>query len=77
LKMVIAGITVSSSKYTNNGYAVRTILRLYARSVLGWQAIPQDWLYNLELTEEIIQIADDLLIGYRNDDEWGQKYPGW
>ena len=44
---------------------------------LGQQAIPQDWLYNLELTEEIIQIADDLLIQYRNDDEWRQKYPGW
>jgi len=44
---------------------------------LGRQAISQDWLYNLELTEEIIRIADDLLIHYRNDDEWKQKYPGW
>ena len=44
---------------------------------LGQPAIPQDWLYNLELTEETIQIADDLLIQYRNDDEWRQKYPGW
>jgi len=44
---------------------------------LSRQAIPQDWLYNLELTEEITQIADDLLIQYRNDIEWRQKYPGW
>ena len=44
---------------------------------LGVGAIPEDWLEKLELREVIAQLADDLLVGYREGDEWWQRYPGY
>ena len=29
-----------------------------------------------ELQDEITQLADDVLIGYRDGDEWWRRYPG-
>lgn len=44
---------------------------------LGLDAIPANWLQQVELAEVLIQIADDLLIGYQDTEEWQKKYPGW
>ena len=44
---------------------------------LGVGAIPDEWLEKLELREVITQLADDLLIGYREGDGWWEKYPGY
>jgi len=46
-------------------------------TLLGVEAIPARWLEALELREEITAVADDLQAGYRDTDEWHQRYPGW
>ena len=43
---------------------------------LGAGAIPPGWIERLELREEILAIADDLRIRYRDDDAWRTRYPG-
>lgn len=43
---------------------------------LGMDAIPKEWIKKVELKDEIIQIADDLLLGYQEGGEWWNKYPG-
>jgi len=44
---------------------------------LGVSAIPKEWLEKLELREVITQLADDLLVGYREGDEWWHRYRGY
>ena len=44
---------------------------------LGEDAIPPDWLDALELREEITAVADDLVTGWRDGDEWWMRYPGF
>lgn len=44
---------------------------------LGVSEIPEEWIRNVELSEVITEIADDLLIRFRSDDEWWQRYPGY
>ncbi len=44
---------------------------------LGVGAIPGDWLAKLELREVITELADDLLVNYREGHDWWQKYPGY
>lgn len=44
---------------------------------LGVNAIPQDWINKVELRNEIIQVADDLLSRYKTGKEWWNKYPGY
>jgi ADP-ribosylglycohydrolase/protein-tyrosine phosphatase len=46
-------------------------------ALLGEGAIPQSWLNDLELRDVIEEIAEDLFVTYRNEDEWYDKYPGW
>jgi ADP-ribosylglycohydrolase len=46
-------------------------------TLLGEAAIPREWLAELELRSEIEALADDLLVGHRNDDEWRRRYPPW
>jgi ADP-ribosylglycohydrolase len=43
---------------------------------LGMDAIPKEWINKVELKDEIIQIADDLLSRYQEGGEWCNKYPG-
>lgn len=42
---------------------------------LGVNNIPKEWIDKVELAEVIFQIADDLLIGYQDNDEWLRRYP--
>jgi len=44
---------------------------------LGLSAIPHRWVSELELSDLIRQISQDLWIRYLPDDAWYQKYPGW
>jgi ADP-ribosylglycohydrolase len=44
---------------------------------LGFSKIPSDWIENVEMGEVILQIADDLLIGYQDTGEWRERYPGY
>lgn len=42
---------------------------------LGVNALPGEWLEKLELCEVITELADDLMVGYREGEDWWQKYP--
>lgn len=44
---------------------------------LGVKQIPSEWVKNVELSESILQIADDLLIRHLDTKEWWNRYPGY
>ncbi len=44
---------------------------------LGISSIPKEWIENIELKAEIIQLSDDLLAGYESEKGWEEKYPEW
>ncbi|MCS5421733.1 MULTISPECIES: ADP-ribosylglycohydrolase family protein [Psychrilyobacter] len=44
---------------------------------LGISSIPKKWTDNVELFYEIVELADDLLICFKDKNEWWKKYPGW
>ncbi len=44
---------------------------------LGIEGIPAEWREHVELKDEIITLANDLLIGFEDSDNWWNKYPGW
>lgn len=44
---------------------------------LGIDGIPENWVREVELSEELTQLADDLVKTYEESEEWHQKYPGW
>lgn len=41
----------------------------------GLDAIPEEWVKNIELSDILFQVADDLLLGCKNDDKWLKRYP--
>lgn len=43
----------------------------------GEGVIPAAWLAQLELREEIRTIADDLVVGWADGEEWWTRYPGY
>ena len=44
---------------------------------LGKSQIPRTWIQQIEMREEITEIADDLLARYNATKEWWVKYPGY
>ena len=44
---------------------------------LGLSGIPADWVNKVELSKVLIQIADDLLSGYQEGQDWWNRYPGY
>jgi len=42
----------------------------------GREAIPSQWLEELELKDVIEEVAGDLFVLFRDSDEWKNKYPG-
>lgn len=44
---------------------------------LGLDCLPLEWVDKVELKDVILQVADDLLIGYRNDEDWRKRYGKW
>lgn len=43
----------------------------------GPGVIPDAWLEQLELREEITTISDDLVTGWESGEEWWTRYPGY
>lgn len=41
---------------------------------LGLGHIPVEWVDKVELKDVIMEIADDLLVGYRDDEDWQRRY---
>jgi ADP-ribosylglycohydrolase len=46
-------------------------------SYLGLSNIPSEWVENVELSESILKIADDLIITHQHTNEWWNRYPGY
>ncbi len=46
-------------------------------SYLGLDRIPASWVDKVELQQVLMQLADDLLIGYQDGQEWRDRYPGY
>jgi ADP-ribosylglycohydrolase len=44
---------------------------------LGLSNIPKNWLEKVEFREILMQISDDLLIAYQENQEWWDRYPGY
>ncbi|MDA8442481.1 MAG: ADP-ribosylglycohydrolase family protein [Peptococcaceae bacterium] len=44
---------------------------------LGLAGIPAEWVSEVEMQDILIQVADDLLIGYEKGEEWWKRYPGY
>ena len=44
---------------------------------LGIKGIPENWVREIELSEELTQLAEDLVKTYEDSEEWHEKYPGW
>lgn len=44
---------------------------------LGLSRIPAEWIEKVELKDVILQVADDLLNGYRDDKDWRMRYPAY
>jgi ADP-ribosylglycohydrolase len=42
---------------------------------VGRRAIPYEWLQAVELGREIENLADDLLLGWRDSEAWHERYP--
>lgn len=57
----------------STGAITGNILGVY----LGIYGIPQNWVREVELSNELKLLADDLVKTYENSEEWHQKYPGW
>jgi ADP-ribosylglycohydrolase len=46
-------------------------------ATLGVSEISEEWIHQVELSEVIVEIAEDLACGYQDTDEWREKYPGY
>lgn len=44
---------------------------------LGISRIPSEWINKVELSEVILEIAEDLFDGSNDTDTWWEKYPGY
>lgn len=45
-------------------------------ALLGFEAILEAWLRQLELRDVVETVGSDLLVGFKEGKEWTQKYPG-
>jgi ADP-ribosylglycohydrolase len=43
---------------------------------LGIDNLPSDWIDQVELTDVLVQVADDLHEGYNKSEDWWLRYPG-
>jgi ADP-ribosylglycohydrolase len=72
-KTAIVAAVNHSGDSDSTGAITGNILGAY----LGLSQIPEDWVNNVEMSDIIMQVADDLLIGHQNTEEWWQRYPGY
>lgn len=71
-KAIVAAVNHSGDS-DSTGAITGNILGAY----LGLSHIPEDWVEYVEMSEIIIQVADDLLTGHQNTEEWWERYPGY
>ncbi|MDD2212532.1 MAG: ADP-ribosylglycohydrolase family protein [Clostridia bacterium] len=57
----------------NAGAITGNILGTY----LGIEGIPVEWIEKVELTDILLQVADDLFTGYKGTLDWWRRYPGY
>ncbi|MDD7795434.1 ADP-ribosylglycohydrolase family protein [Clostridium sp. 'White wine YQ'] len=70
-KAIIAAVNHNGDS-DSTGAITGNILGAY----LGTYGIPNDYIENIELFEQISEMAEDLYIGYEESDKWRNKYPG-
>lgn len=46
-------------------------------TMLGVEAFPEDWIWLLELSDVIRDVATDLYEGYNPSENWWRRYPGY
>jgi len=46
-------------------------------ALLGMEGIPKHWVKQVELSAELLELADDLFKRYDESQAWQEKYPGW
>jgi len=44
---------------------------------LGINEMPAEWIEKVELTDILLQVADDLFTGYKGTLDWWRRYPGY
>ena len=71
-KAIITAVNHSGDS-DSTGAITGNILGAY----LGINCIPSEWVEHVELSESILQISDDLLIGYKDTKDWWVRYPGY
>ncbi|MDN3015524.1 ADP-ribosylglycohydrolase family protein [Paenibacillus sp. BSR1-1] len=71
-KAIVAAVNHNGDS-DSTGAITGNILGAY----LGLNKIPADWVEKVELNDIIIQVADDLLTGHQETDEWWNRYPGY
>ena len=70
-KAIIAAVNHSGDS-DSTGAITGNLLGAY----IGLSKIPKDWVEKVELSEVLLKIADDLLMGYQEGNEWWDQYPG-
>jgi ADP-ribosylglycohydrolase len=71
-----ASAVVAAANHDGDSDSTGAITGNILGAYLGLGRIPPAWVEVVELREVLIQVADDLLVGYRDDEEWGKRYPG-
>lgn len=67
---------IAAANHNGDSDSTASITGNILGAYLGLSYIPSDWLEKVELKEVLIQVADDLLIGYQGNQEWRERYPG-
>lgn len=60
----------NSGDSDSTGAITSNIMEAY----LGLSHIPNEWVDKVEPKDVIMQIADDLLIGFRDNEDWRRRY---
>lgn len=70
-------ISTAVSFNEGNSKTVAALTGNMLGAYLGLEAIPAEWRAKVELKEVILQIAKDLLLGYKGTLDWWHRYPGY
>ncbi len=71
-KALIAAVNHSGDS-DSTGAITGNILGAY----LGLSKIPSQWIEKVELKKVLMRLADDLLIGHQEGNDWWERYPGY
>ena len=71
------GALIASVNHSGDSDSTGSITGNILGAYLGVSAIPAQWLKNIELADVITQLANDLLMGFEETEEWISKYPGY